>query len=592
MGIWDKLGLNSDTNKVEESTTYNEEGVVSEFEDELTLKITDKELTKLKQQWESDYDAYEGKIKPKQKEANRYWLGMNGQNQDNIIFESLETFLPIATRQNPEPTVRSDNSDEGRELSKSVEAQLITITDERALKLRIKDAVRHWALYYIGVIKIGWDYIEDEISYEVVRPSKLILDPMSKIVKGRYRGKYIGQLRTDTAKTMLRRFPKKKTLILEQSKNKKGTKIQYIEWWTDEYVFWTLLDEVLAKVRNPHWNYDNTTEETDEYGDAVEVENIGKNHFRVPQMPFTFLSVFSTGKQPHDETSLIEQSIPLQNIVNKRMEQIDKNTDSLNAGYILSGNAFTDAEAQKAANTLRKGGNLLVPGEIPGSYAKDSGTPLPTQVYNNLLDVRDEIRNIFGIRGSSAQGTMEEKTVRGKIEIKGQDVDRIALVADYIEQMVDYLFNWSVQMMYVYYDEEHTASVIGAEKTEEYFTLQKDDLNRKLLISVKEGSMLPKDTLTQRNEAMDLWSAGAIDPITFYSKLDFPDPEAMAKRLFEWQSDPGSLFGAPAQPVPEGQEPVAGAAELGLPTVPGGIQPPPQQQSLPPVPQTPGVPAL
>jgi hypothetical protein len=38
---------------------------------------------------------------------------------------------------------------------------------------------------------------------------------------------------------------------------------------------------------------------------------------------------------------------------------------------------------------------------------------------------RDELKNIFGIKGSTAQGTLQDRTVRGKAQIKGQDQDRI-----------------------------------------------------------------------------------------------------------------------------------------------------------------------
>jgi len=56
-----------------------------------------------------------------------------------------------------------------------------------------------------------------------------------------------------------------------------------------------------------------------------------------------------------------------------------------------------------------------------------------------------------------------------------------------------------------------------------------------LTITVKEGSLIPKDPLTQRNEAMDLWSAGAIDPASLFKKLDFPNPSEATQQLILWQ---------------------------------------------------------
>ena len=60
-------------------------------------------------------------------------------------------------------------------------------------------------------------------------------------------------------------------------------------------------------------------------------------------------------------------------------------------------------------------------------------------------------------------------------------------------------------MMYVYYDQEHYANVVGIDNQFEFSTIINTELfNTKLLVSVKEGSMIPKDPLLKRNEAIDL----------------------------------------------------------------------------------------
>ena len=96
----------------------------------------------------------------------------------------------------------------------------------------------------------------------------------------------------------------------------------------------------------------------------------------------------------------------------------------------------------------------------------------------------------------------------------------------------------------------------------------------KLTISVKEGSMVPKDDMTRRNEAIDLWQFGAIDPITLYDKLEYPDPTKSARDLFLWQNAPQMLFsqqGGGLQPTPDQQ------AQMQQQQAPGGGQQPGQQ---------------
>ena len=99
----------------------------------------------------------------------------------------------------------------------------------------------------------------------------------------------------------------------------------------------------------------------------------------------------------------------------------------------------------------------------------------------------------------------------------------------------------------VYYDEPHMASILGSENTFETVEIQNSDLNRKLTVSVKEGSMIPKDPLTQANQAIDLFQAGALDPITLHERLDDPNPRETVKKLVTFQSNPSSLFPEVAQ---------------------------------------------
>jgi hypothetical protein len=111
-----------------------------------------------------------------------------------------------------------------------------------------------------------------------------------------------------------------------------------------------------------------------------------------------------------------------------------------------------------------------------------------------------------------------------------------------MEQFADQIFNWMVQMMYVYYDEPHVSSFLGNAKALETVSIERSDFDRQLIVSVKEGSFIPKDPLTRYNSAMDLWNAGAIDPVSLYERLDDPDPKQMAERLIQWKTNPVALL--------------------------------------------------
>jgi len=547
------LGLSKDVNKVREADSAD--SVASHEVPELTLEMDDKELIDLKRSWLKEWDPYEGEIKAKQDQNEKYWLGEHfGKSQgpvDNVLFEALETFLPLATRPKADPIVESDNSEAGNEVADKVRKMLAFLADQLGYNLKLKQVARYWALYQLGVMKVGWSMKENDITCVAVRPQKLILDPKATIEDCEYTGYYIGERLDGMASDLVIRFPKQKDFISQKVNGKMGTKLEYIMWTTDDYLFWTLDDIVLDKAKNPHWNYDTQSEPSvsvNEFGEEVEVpgEDIpGRNHFKSRKKPYIFLSIFNIGKRPHDDTNLIQQNIPLQDLINKRLLQIDRNADNANTGIAVSGDAFTEEQAQNIANQRRKGGVPWIPSGKPSDAIMDlPAQALPSFVYESLIDYRNELRNIFGTRGSTPQGTMKEQTLGGKQIIKGQDTDRIGGgISTYLEQFSDNVFNWFVQLMYVYYDEPHYASVLGAERAKEYIELTNGDLlDLKLLVGVKEGSMIPHDPVEQRSEAVDLWTKKALDPITLFDRLEFPNPREAAKQLFLWNTDPIALF--------------------------------------------------
>jgi hypothetical protein len=63
---------------------------------------------------------------------------------------------------------------------------------------------------------------------------------------------------------------------------------------------------------------------------------------------------------------------------------------------------------------------------------------------------------------------------------------------------------------------------------------------------------------------MDLWSAGAIDPISLYTSLDYPNPYESAKELLMWQ-----LIQKGALP-PQALFPDFQAPQTSVPLAPGG----------------------
>jgi hypothetical protein len=220
---------------------------------------------------------------------------------------------------------------------------------------------------------------------------------------------------------------------------------------------------------------------------------------------------------------------------------------------------------------------------------------LPRDVYTNLQDARNELRSIFGTAGSTPEAMQNQDTVRGKILVSQSDSSRIGGgITEQLEQVADTIYNFWVQFMFVYYDEAHFVLAAGGLEGHELMAVKNQDFQmlRSLDITVKEGSLIPKDPLTQRNEAIDLWSANVIDPLAFYKKLDFPDAVQQTQQLILWQLLQKGLI-APNQYLPSFQIPPPQAQQGGTPPTPGtggpAVSPPPnspQPGAQPPAPQS------
>src|SRR5690606_10519328 len=115
----------------------------------------------------------------------------------NLIFEAEETFLPVALSKNPEPVVWTDNTTEGNAVAKSVKTMLQYHADTLVLRQKLRLMTRHWSIYFLAVIKHGWDTVIDDITSDVINPQNLILDPEGTIdCYGDYTGEYLGERKT------------------------------------------------------------------------------------------------------------------------------------------------------------------------------------------------------------------------------------------------------------------------------------------------------------------------------------------------------------------------------------------------------------
>lgn len=531
--------ISSGENKTAVDTDSSEAG---EPIDIYELDLSEEDLLKLEQDWKSKSSAYSAKIKTRQDKNKKYYLGMDidgGASPvgSNVIFESEETFIPQALAQNPEPVVWSDNTDEGKGESNKIKTMLQYHADILALRRILGVTLRHWSVYFIGIAKHGWDKKQNDITLDVRNPRNFILDPEGYIdVKGNYVGDFLGEKINSTAKDLLDLYPDKKDIILEKVESKLGTKVTRIEWWTNEYCFTTFNGEVLDKHKNEFFNYPQDEIGLDENNEDIKTSTPGINHFANPIMPYTFLSVFTFQEAPHDVTNLIEQNIANQDRIVDRDLQIDKNLRSGNNSLLVDP-TFADQEtAREIAKAIEGGDPVLVD---PKGVSRMPASPLPNGILQSLEIDKDTLRSTFGVQGLSPERQTGNTTARGMILNQSHDATRIGGgVGSALEQMADTIFNWWLQMYYVFYDENHYGAVLGNGAAVDYVEMNMSNPNRHFVVSVMPDSMKPKDEITEQNQAIELANSGWLDPINLYKRLNDPDPMNTAKMAAMWKINP------------------------------------------------------
>jgi hypothetical protein len=333
---------------------------------------------------------------------------------------------------------------------------------------------------------------------------------------------------------------------------------QVIETWTPEYVAWKQGDKILKRMPNPYFDFDGVEETKEVTKPNGKVKKVTYkrlfNHLDRPTVPYIFLNPFTTGDAPVAETSLAEICKPIQDDINTQKRQIINNLIRMGNGQIYI-DAETISEEQKDAITSEPG--LIVIGKnlvSENRIRREAGTPLPSAHFANLQESIVAFDNVFGTHGA-LRGASTDKTLGGQIMNRQQDMSRVEQLTRCLNRGVARLADFLVQMMKMYYTEDHVVKIIGADGALEFFSFTRNDIDDGMVIDVKAGNPPSLDPVTLSNQAIQLWQLNAIDPETLYERLQFANPKISAQKLLAWKQ--GQLV---FESQLRQQEAVAGAA--------------------------------
>ena len=268
-----------------------------------------------------------------------------------------------------------------------------------------------------------------------------------------------------------------------------------------------------------------------EIADALSTYEPKANYLKYARIPLIHFDTYRIAGELYSR-SVMELAIPTLDDINRRKHDIQRNSETVgNPGTIVDGNVYNENDAQRLKN-CRKTGEVARVNTAGGKSLRESvvileGQPLPTQFFSDLADSKKELDTLWGHHELSKGASDPSNRTRGGIlAVQEADQTPVRYVSRNIEDALQDLFNWIVQIRKLYLQDE--ISIDG----QEYINYQ--EVDETLQVFVKSGSMLPVSKEQQRAQAIELYKISAIDPLTLHERLGESDPEKTAKRLEAW----------------------------------------------------------
>ena len=510
----------------------------------------------------------------------------------NLMFMGVETVTPIMTDRQPIlRVIPADDRAESKEQSEKVEKMFKYHWRRLRMPLLTPKIVRNMLLYRDCVVKWYWDYFANDVSCEIVKPHHFYIDPNATNIDD---AEYCFMAVPRNKKYIKERFPEKASQINEawlgeedEPETKNENKMLLKEFWGfvendgkyEMRVITYIGDVMLENKSNPYYDSAGTLSEE---GKSIQQENkvLGMeadlsehksyfNYFKQPRFPFIKFETFNIGNEFYSRTSLPEQLKTLQQSINKRKAQIDDNANMLGNGqWVIGKSSGVDLDLM----TNQPG--LIIEANDVSQVEKIPGTPLPGFIHEDLLHSQMTFDNIFGNHGITRGERTSTKTATEASLLREADQGRIALLIRSFEAGIEELGRAWLHLMKMFYTETHYGTILGKKEAIEYVEMTRDDIQDGCELMVKAGSTTPVDRLAQRQESLEMFNTGALDPVALYEKLgDIEEPEETARRLDLWNK--GMLFPENMPPQP-GQEGLQAGGEIppDLPPTlgtPGGI---------------------
>lgn len=561
-------------------------------------------ISDLEKQATTHWNSPEINLKERRKQIIRYLFGRqligkdlkkyDSEFLDNVIYEFEGILKSLAVSKMPDIVVESGGI--GTSEERKLTAELLTKFFDKYIdgdqnKKDLGMMFKHMPAYLIAAKKYRWDATKDigDIVEEVINPDNILLDHTA-ITSNPDEMLFIIHYVEKTAKEWSMLFPKKEEEILKEvakanptmagNADKKDVfmaqKVKVAECWYDWFdkaedfdvenpkfnftsgVAWKLSKDVLlGKSKNPNWDYeghDVTTLNgqpvppeimeqialTGQQPPGFEIKRVFNNYFKFPKKPFIFMTFDQFLRSAIDETSRIEQVIPLQ----KSMDDVERQTDYMvknhKGKHIWGSESGVDKKSLKKMDMNNPDTDAVVKGDPSKVHAFIQPVMPPGEMFVHIRDRRDRMFAKVGAHGATRGEVTTDVATTNQISREADFTKNDDLVNDTILYVSTESIKARLHMMKLRYTAEHFQRIAGTDEGKYlHLRLTNDSIDDGMEVVVKASTT---DKLRAERNAQAMASLGYSDPYHFMKDLGIPDPEKRAEAVYLYTANPALWY--------------------------------------------------
>lgn len=542
---------------------------------------------------------------------------------ENVVYEGIRRIKPIATSRLPDLTIKHGSSPEVEELL----TDLIntTLAKRRNRKVLGLAHVQEQIFLY-SVIKARWNAEagdDGDSEFINVYPKNVVWDHRCKTSNADDM-RFVAENTEMTVKEVLMMFPKAKDELLKKlgvdpgdiNEKKLASPITiwevWFHWWKDKKdpvtgetkwekinaVVWKYQEVILGKMKNPYFDYEGRvnlfTKEMkekkpltdEEFFDiykgqtGIQSETVYHNYFKAPRKPYFFMVYESLGQDPIDATNRVEQVLYFQDHINDEGRQIIEMNERSAGKPIFNTEALTadqikNLDWKNMKQAIGVGGD-----DVNKTFAFAQMPAAPQQLYKSKEENRSIAFEMMGVNATTRGVREGEQTLGEANMFREQDFGFIDdLVEETINDAAEWIAQWSMQFIKVFYTKDHYVEVIGKDGDSLFQAVNQDLIDDGMVAEVSASAV---DKMMRKQLAMQNVKLGMSDPLTYFTDMGAPDPKERARKAFLYANAP-QMYAAEFLSMPQPVAPQQPGMPPGQPPMQPPMAPAPQPPVEPPV---------